>query len=203
MHTDLQPTHGPAFYTFQGRRGKQDPFLPYLDPRPGFRRTRMCSIRWRLHPILSNPQRQDPSQEKPPSVHGVGGEKLSPQAPPEAEPMLPQLGKPRPSSAVGRDQHSFFQPRHSSAAWGQHSLFLSCPRPPHPGEPNKKHQHQLHKQPCSRVLWCSQASIYRQLYYFPSSQEFPPYLPVIFPRAPSRGLDTGPSCCHAGSRRWE
>ena len=51
------------------------------------------------------------------------------------------LGNHGTSSAIGRYQHSFFQPRHSTATRDQHSLFLSCPRPPHPSGPNQKPQH--------------------------------------------------------------
>lgn len=87
-------------------------------------------------------------------------------------------------SAVGTDQHSFFQPRHGTAAQGQHSQFLSCPRTPQPSEPNQKPQHraQTAVQRGPLVQPCQYLEVFS--FFFPSFQLFSPHLVVIFARAP-------------------
>lgn len=98
VHTDLQPAHGPVFYThFRAEGAKQDPLVPKARLQLGS--TGIFSITRRLHPTPSNLLRwvgpiswdAAPKAKLPPVKQGMGGDQLSSKAPPEATPAWEQL----------------------------------------------------------------------------------------------------------------
>lgn len=181
MHTDLQPAHGPAFYTHFRREGaSKSHSSPTLTPgcslgAQGYEALQGGCIPPQAiskdmggnHQLGSPPRQNNPQSSRGWEVTSFLPKLLQRQRS-RCYPAWQQLclGNHGTSSAIGRYQHSFFQPRHSTAARDQHSLFLSCPRPPHPSGPNQKPQH--HAQTAMQQGPLMQSCQHLEVFFFSS-----------------------------------